>query len=66
MRSLTDYVMGFIFFCLGIFFLTYQLFGIEELMGRKPSFLDKIIGVMFVLYGGWRMYRGYKKNYFKR
>ena len=65
MRSITNYVMGVVFFCLGVFFLVYDSFGID-LMGRKPSYLDKIIGIMCMAYGSWRLYRRYKKNYFKR
>ena len=64
MRSITNYIMGTLFLGVGIFFLIYNSLGIN-LMGRKPSFLDIVIGVMFVLYGAWRIYRGYKKNFFK-
>ena len=64
MRTITNYIMGALFFCLGVFFLIYDKVGID-LLGRKPSPIDLIIGVMFVLYGGWRIYRGYKKNYFR-
>lgn len=64
MRSVTNYIMGVLFLGVGIFFLIYDKIGID-MMGRKPSYMDIIIGVMFVLYGGWRIYRGYKKNYFR-
>lgn len=66
MRSVTNYVMGILFFLLGVFFLLYESFGITDLMGRKPSGLDKLIGILFIVYGIWRIYRGYKKNYFKQ
>ncbi|HVF81942.1 MAG TPA: hypothetical protein VM884_08410 [Flavisolibacter sp.] len=62
MRSIMDYTMGFIFFCFGVFFIIYRQFGIR-IADRDPSALDYVIGAVFVLYGGWRMYRGYKKNY---
>ncbi|HZF65392.1 MAG TPA: hypothetical protein VEZ55_12935 [Chitinophagaceae bacterium] len=65
MRSVTHYVMGVLFFCLGVFFLVYEYFEVD-LIGRKPSSLDKVIGVLFIAYGAWRIYRGYKKNYFRR
>ena len=63
MRTITNYGMGIFFLCLGIFFLIYERLGID--IGSRPSGLDKIIGIVFVLYGSWRIYRGYKKNYFK-
>ena len=64
-RSVTNLVMGILFFVLGIFFLVYESLGITDLMGRKPSGLDKIIGILFITYGIWRMYRGYKKTNLK-
>lgn len=64
MRSMVDYIMGFLFFCIGLYFLLYRKLGVD-VFNQKPSGLDYFIGVLFVVYGGWRMYRGYKKNYFK-
>lgn len=64
MRSIMDYVMGFLFFCIGVYFLTYKQLGIN-VFRRQPSSVDYLIGILFILYGGWRMYRGYKKNYFR-
>ena len=64
MRSIMDYTMGLLFFCFGIFFIGYRHFNIR-IAGREPSPLDYVIGGVFVLYGGWRIYRGYKKNYFR-
>lgn len=64
MRSIMDYVMGLLFFCIGLYFLTYRELGIN-IFRREPSSLDYLIGGLFVAYGTWRMYRGYKKNYFK-
>jgi small neutral amino acid transporter SnatA (MarC family) len=63
MRSIMDYVMGFLFFLIGLYFLTYQKLGIN-VFRKQPSPADYFIGALFVLYGIWRMYRGYKKNYF--
>ncbi|HUQ96397.1 MAG TPA: hypothetical protein VM010_01945 [Chitinophagaceae bacterium] len=64
MRSIMDYVMGFLFFGIGIYFLTYQKLGIN-IFRRQPSPVDYLIGGLFVAYGLWRMYRGYQKNYFR-
>jgi hypothetical protein len=64
MRTITNYGMGVVFLCAGIFFLIYERFGIN--LGKEPSGLDEILGILFILYGVWRIYRGYKKNYFRR
>lgn len=64
MRSIMDYVMGALFTLLGLYFLLYGAIGIS-LMGRKHQPLDYAIGAVFLVYGGWRLYRGYKKNYFR-
>jgi hypothetical protein len=64
MRTITNYGMGIVFLCAGIFFLIYERLDID--FGRTPSGVDKVIGIMFVAYGGWRIYRGYKKNYFRK
>ena len=63
-RSTVDYVMGFILLSVGVYFLIYERMG-WTLMNRAPSSVDQLIGGLFVLYGAWRIYRGYKKNYFK-
>ena len=63
MRTITNYGMGVVFVCAGIFFFVYDRLGIN--LGRKAGGLDIIIGILFVAYGAWRIYRGYKKNYFK-
>ena len=64
MRSIMDYTMGIVFFCLGVFFVVYRFFGIR-IMDKDPSILDFIIGGIFIAYGSWRIYRGYKKNYYR-
>lgn len=63
-RSTVDYSMGSVFLLLGIYFLVYEKLGLK-LLDREPSSIDYFIGAMFVLYGSWRIYRGYKKNYFR-
>ncbi|MEI6946773.1 hypothetical protein V9K67_06180 [Paraflavisolibacter sp. H34] len=63
MRSIANYGMGVFFILAGIFFLVYAQLGID--LGMEPSPLDLVIGGLFVIYGIWRVYRGYKKNYFK-
>jgi hypothetical protein len=64
MRSMVDYTMGTVFFLLGVYFLLYEKLG-WKLLNREPSSIDYFIGLLFVLYGSWRIYRGYKKNYYR-
>ena len=63
MRTITNYGMGVVFLCVGIFFFIYDRLGIN--LGRERGWMDIVIGILFVIYGAWRIYRGYKKNYFK-
>jgi hypothetical protein len=64
MKSILDYGMGFVFFLIGLYFMLYDTLDIS-IFPRKPSAMDKLIGIIFIAYGSWRMYRGYKKNYFR-
>ena len=64
MRSMVDYTMGTVFFLVGVYFLVYEKLG-WKLLNREPSSIDYFIGLLFVLYGSWRIYRGYKKNYYR-
>jgi hypothetical protein len=65
MRALLDYGMGVIITIAGIFFFFRDKFDLPLNKAYPPDNKDKILGAMFVLYGIWRTYRGYKKNYFK-
>jgi small neutral amino acid transporter SnatA (MarC family) len=64
MRSVMDFLMGIVFFGIGGFFF-YAFFTGRQIMDRKPTGLDLGLGALFVIYGVWRIYRGYKKNYFR-
>lgn len=67
MKSIMDYGMGILILFLGLFFLFRSQLGnlpINNQLG-KPDVLEKVFGVLCFLYGVWRIYRGYKKNYFK-
>jgi hypothetical protein len=48
----------------GIFFLFHDKLNVP-FGNDASSWLDKFFGGLCLLYGGWRVYRGYKKNYFK-
>jgi hypothetical protein len=60
-RSIMDYGMGIIIICLGFFFLLASRLGITFNIDDKFRYL---FGGLCILYGFFRVYRGYKKNYF--
>lgn len=67
MKSLMDYGMGILILFMGLFFLFRLKLGnipINERLG-KPDMLEKIFGGFCILYGVWRIYRGYQKKYFR-
>ncbi|MBK7290636.1 MAG: hypothetical protein KBF82_11685 [Chitinophagaceae bacterium] len=66
MRSLMDYGMGFIILVIGLVFFFRDKFGNISLNERfPPDSIDKIFGGFCIVYGAWRIYRGYQKKYFK-
>ena len=64
MRSLMDYSMGIVIICLGGLLFFHDKFKLQITDRLTPNVV-KILGVVFALYGAWRIYRGYKKNYFQ-
>ena len=63
MRSLMDYGMGFMILLLGLVFFFRDKFGKISLNERfPPDNIDKIFGGFCIVYGAWRMYRGYQKK----
>lgn len=64
MRSLLDYGMGLVILLLGLFFFFRDKMNISFNESFPPNTIDKIFGVVCMIYGAWRLYRGYKKNYF--
>jgi hypothetical protein len=65
MRSLLDYGMGTLILCAGAFFFFRSKFDISINKSFPPNDMDKIFGVICLVYGAWRIYRGYQKNYFR-
>ena len=61
MRTIMDYGMGVIIFGFGVFFLLAPKLGIGF---QIENFYRYCFGSLCIIYGGWRVYRGYKKNYF--
>jgi len=67
MKSLMDYGMGLLILLVGLFFVFRGKMGkfpLNESLG-KPDTLEYVFGGLCILYGAWRLYRGYKKNYFR-
>jgi threonine/homoserine/homoserine lactone efflux protein len=63
-RSVVDYTMGLLFFAVGIYLLFFDKRE-WDFFNLPPRAGNYILGGMFLIYGGWRIYRGYRKNYFK-
>ena len=63
MKALVDYGMGTLFFVAGLFFLFRKLFSIGFNERFPPNELDTIFGIFCIIYGSWRLYRGYMKKY---
>ncbi|MEP6711462.1 MAG: hypothetical protein ABJA37_03550 [Ferruginibacter sp.] len=64
MRSIMDYGMGVMWAAMGFFLIFIRQFH----TGLEARFDDptmKVFGGVCVLYGLFRIYRGYKKNYLK-
>lgn len=64
-RSVMDYIMGGLLIFIGICFLLYEQLNLKQIFRRPHSSLDYVIAVLFVAYGAWRIYRGYKKHYYR-
>jgi hypothetical protein len=62
MRSMRDYTMGIIWMAMGIFLMFPSKFG--DKFDRYNDPLIKIFAGIAILYGLFRIYRGYKKNYY--
>jgi len=62
MRSIVDFTMGFLYLAAAAFLFFAERFGFE-MLNFDPMF-RYIFGGICALYGGWRIYRGFKKDYF--
>ncbi|RYY48570.1 MAG: hypothetical protein EOO06_09810 [Chitinophagaceae bacterium] len=64
MRSIMDYGMGAAWTAMGVFLVFIEKFntGLEERFGDPVM---KIFGGVCIVYGLFRVYRGYKKNYYR-
>lgn len=64
MRSITNYGMGIFIIVVGCFFMFPNKYTVEFLNKYDPA-LVKVFAVICWIYGIFRVYRGYKKNYFR-
>lgn len=62
-RSLMDLGMGIIYTAMGGFFVLKDILGME--IDFPPAPFSYIFGGLCLIYGGFRIYRGVKKNYFQ-
>ena len=60
-RAILDYGMGVIIFCIGIILLLAPKLGISVSIDDTLRYM---MGGLFLLYGGFRIYRGRRKNYY--
>jgi amino acid transporter len=63
--SLRGFVMGLLFLAAGVFFFFREKFNIALNERRPPDELDKIFGIICFIYGAWRLYRGYRKIFYR-
>ena len=61
MRSILDYGMGALILLFGFFFLFSDKLGFNFEM--EPIF-KYFFAFLCIVYGAWRIYRGYQKNYY--
>ena len=64
MRSITNYGMGVFLVIAGLFFMFPTKFT-RKYINQYDPFMIKLFAVICWLYGAFRIYRGYKKNYFR-
>jgi hypothetical protein len=64
MRSITNYGMGFFMVVVGFFFMFPTSYTHAYIEQYDPTMI-KLFAAVCWLYGGFRIYRGYKKNYFR-
>ncbi len=66
MKSITNYTMGIFFIAVGfVFMFPGTIKFIAEFVAKKDPLMMKIFAVICWIYGLFRMYRGYAKNYFR-
>lgn len=64
MRSIMDFAMGTLWVGMGVFLIFFEKFDVG-LQSRLNDPMMKVFGGVCFVYGIFRLYRGYKKNYFR-
>ena len=64
MRTITNYGMGIFMIFVGFFFM-FPVKLTQAYIHQYDPVLIKVFAVICWLYGAFRIYRGYKKNYFR-
>ena len=64
MRSLSNYVMGIFLIGAGCFFM-FPIAATRVFLSKYDPALIKVFACICWIYGLFRIYRGYKKNYFR-
>jgi hypothetical protein len=64
MRSITNYVMGSILIGCGLM-VFFPPASIVKFIERYDDLAIKMLGIICIIYGAFRVYRGYMKNYFR-
>lgn len=64
MRSVTNYGMGIFMIIAGLFFM-FPTSYTRHIINQYDPTMIKIFAVVCWIYGAFRIYRGYKKNYFR-
>lgn len=64
MRSIMDYGMGLLWLGMGVFMIFINKFS-TDLAAKYDSSAFKVFGAVCIIYGFFRIYRGFKKKYYK-
>ena len=64
MKSITNYVMGIFLIGVGVMFL-YPTEKMKPFIDQYDHTMIIIFSILCFVYGAFRIYRGYAKNYFK-
>lgn len=61
-KGLLHVFAGFLIVLLGLFLMVRSNFNLAMNLIYKPDIYDQVFGILIILYGGFRIYRGLKKK----
>ncbi len=64
MRSIMDFGMGLLWMAMGVFMIFIKRFN-AALAEQYDENAFKVFGAVCIIYGLFRIYRGYRKKYFR-